>query len=242
MNYNIVPLSISNGLDNKKIAGSFDYIILLKAPTNANVRVRLNENTASEIPLNNNFAISAKDVTEILISADAVENEAILIGQSDRIENFQILTAPVVEQIETVNKVNEVSKVNEFSTELLTVLDKIQNPYDTNNIVIVSGNAANTSTATIYQEILDCDKIIVSLIGALTYSGNGAHKAGVIMLYIDGAMVAMDGGWNGSGGLANINGTEYTFENMRGKQLAIKNIVTSSRVSYYAIQKINLKV
>ncbi|PLY11385.1 MAG: hypothetical protein C0626_02105 [Arcobacter sp.] len=231
MRYNMVPLSINNGLDNKKIAGSFDYIILMKAPANANVRIRLNDNTASEIPLNVNFAISAKDVTEIFVSADVVEDGAILIGQSDTIENFQILTSPVVSQIDTIGSVAEVTG---FSSALLTALDKISNPYDFKEII--KGNYNLSPFSTLLDTTLDCDRVDI----ILSSSNLGHSTVAYTSIYceIDGAVVAKELISN----IYSINDVVISLPNVRGMNIKVKgNSSNTYGVIHYTLIKYDLK-
>lgn len=112
INYNVVPLDITNGLNNREIASSFNYLMLLEAPSNANVRIRLNDNTADEIPLKANSSIQVSEVTKIFISADSVIDGRILIGQANT-NQLKINPTPNIARIE---------EIAEFGIEAKTVL------------------------------------------------------------------------------------------------------------------------
>lgn len=119
IDYNVFNLSLNNGLENHAISSGKDYIILLKAPVNANVRVRLNSNQGDLIPLKENYAIKASNVKEIFISADIVENQVITIGQSNSVDGFEIITAPTINSIEEIGKIKIIEDIfapkNSFS-------------------------------------------------------------------------------------------------------------------------------
>ncbi len=152
VNYNIVTLNISNGLDNVAISAGRNYLILLEASNSANVRIKLNDNMSDDIPLQENFAIAMGSNTEIYVSADAVPGEFIKIGQSATADDFHIITSPSLDTV-----------IKDFSPELLKKLDKIANPY------ILSGTIQGDTSlvgnvVSLYNMTLDCDKIVLTLI------------------------------------------------------------------------------
>lgn len=102
INYNIVPLDATNGLKDLAISSSKNYIILLDAPAGAAVTIKLNSQNADEIPLSENFAIEAQGVQNIYVSCNAVAGQ-ILIGTAATAEEFKIITAPQVKEIDTIN-------------------------------------------------------------------------------------------------------------------------------------------
>lgn len=105
--YNIADISITNGLKNHPLVSGMDYLILLEAPAGADIRVKLNDNTAKEIPLKENYAIKSKNVNNIYIMANEIDGGMIKIGQSNTVEDFEILTSPSLEFTkEVLNELN----------------------------------------------------------------------------------------------------------------------------------------
>ncbi len=152
VNYNIVTLDISNGLDNVAISAGRNYLILLEASNSANVRIKLNDNMSDDIPLQENFAIAMSSNTEIYVSADAVPGEFIKIGQSATADDFHIITSPSLDTV-----------IKDFSPELLKKLDKIANPYELSGTI--QGDASfDGSVISLYNMTLDCDKIVLTLV------------------------------------------------------------------------------
>ncbi len=152
VNYNIVTLDISKGLDNVAISAGRNYLILLEASNSANVRIKLNDNMSDDIPLQENFAIAMSSNTEIYVSADAVPGEFIKIGQSATADDFHIITSPSLDTV-----------IKDFSPELLKKLDKIANPYELSG-TIQGDTSLNGSVVSLYNMTLDCDKIVLTLV------------------------------------------------------------------------------
>ncbi len=152
VNYNIVTLDISKGLDNVAISAGRNYLIILEASNSANVRIKLNDNMSDDIPLQENFAIAMSSNTEIYVSADAVPGEFIKIGQSATADDFHIITSPSLDTV-----------IKDFSPELLKKLDKIANPYILSG-TIQGDTSLNGSVVSLYNMTLDCDKIVLTLV------------------------------------------------------------------------------
>lgn len=112
INYNIVPLDIKNGLKNHEIASGFNYLILLEAPSNANVTIKINDNTADEIPLKENGSIKVKNATRIYISCDSVYDGRLLIGQA---QSTDLLITPPA-------NIGKISEISDFGVEAKTLL------------------------------------------------------------------------------------------------------------------------
>ncbi len=152
VNYNIVTLDISNGLDNVAISAGRNYLILLESSNSANVRIKLNDNMSDDIPLQENFAIAMSSNTEIYVSADAVPGEFIKIGQSATADDFHIITSPSLDTV-----------IKDFSDELLKKLDKIANPYRLSG-TIQGDTSVPGPIVSLYNMTLDCDKIVLTLV------------------------------------------------------------------------------
>jgi len=97
INYNIVQLSLDNGLTNKAISSGRDYLILLESPANANVKIKLGESTADAIPLKENYSLNTSNVKDIFVSCDSIAGGRILIGQANTKEDLQIFPVPSLE-------------------------------------------------------------------------------------------------------------------------------------------------
>lgn len=194
--YQVVPLSLDNGLYNHAVSSGKNYIMLLSAPPTANVRIRLGSKEADEIPLKENFAVRCSQVNEIFVSADELPGEKIHLVISSEKSGVMIDPSP---QINSIEEITQVENVNNFSQELLTALDKIINPFEL--VLTEKGSTKVASYTTIFSKILDCDKIIVNVglhdssgasyghIGAFIndipicsadaiYASNGAHHTG----------------------------------------------------------------
>jgi hypothetical protein len=234
VNYNIIDKSINTALDNFEISGGKTYIILLEAPTGANVRIRLDDNTADEIPLDTNYGLKFSKATRIYVSSDAVSGQAIKIGVSDTTTGeFEVLPSPTVDQIDTIGEVTELAGI---STALNTALDKIINPYQVPTIT--TGDTNSTSDITLISKTLTCDKIICFLaIDELTSHYDTVSTG--ITLYIDGHAVCNTGKTIDATGYSSSN---ITLEGVRGKALLIKaRTGGASRYAGYALNEYILK-
>ena len=150
--YNVFDLDISNGLHNFPVASGKNYFILLDAPFNANVRVKLDDNSADDIPLQKDFAIEMRGNTEIYVSADAVPGAKIKIGQSSSVQDFHIITSPSLHSV-----------IANFGADALKQLDKIVNPYRLSG-TIQGDTSLSGSIVSLYSMVLDCDKIVLTLV------------------------------------------------------------------------------
>ena len=243
IDYNVFNLSLNNGLENHAISSGKDYIILLKAPVNANVKVRLNSNQGDLIPLKENYAIKASNVKEIFITADIVENEVITIGQSNSVDGFEIITAPTINSIEEIGILKEVQKVSSFDNTLLTQLDKIINPYEYSGLISGSFNG-NTSLFEVLNIIIPCDKIIVNLQAPFDFnSGKGVDARGLIYLFLDNEVITLaDANTYSPNYSSNNKLTNFVIEGCKGKNLVLKGVgTTTTKKGYYSLQKFNLK-
>ncbi len=152
ISYNVFDLDISNGLHNFPISAGRNYLILLDAPFDANVRVKLNDNNADDIPIKKDFAIEMSGNTEIYISADPIPGAKIKIGQSSSAKDFHIITSASLHSI-----------ISNFGTDALTQLDRIINPYRLSG-TIQGDTSLNGSVVSLFNMILDCDKIVLTLV------------------------------------------------------------------------------
>lgn len=216
VNYNIIDKSINTALDNFEISGGKTYIILLEAPTGANVRIRLDDNTADEIPLDTNYGLKFSKATRIYVSADAVSGQAIKIGVSDTTTGeFEVLPSPTVDQIDTIGEVTTLAGI---STALNTALDKIINPYLTPTIT--QGSTTSTSLTTLLNKTLTCNKIRFIL------SSTNNSTPNYIELLIDGVKVDFCGwhsrGSGASGYFHTPTQNQKIIENVNGKTILIR--------------------
>ena len=231
--YNIFKLNITEGLQDKEIANGMDYLVLLSVPTSANVTVKIDDINASEIPLKENFALVSRDVEKLYLNCNPIDGETITIGQSDTVNDFQLITSPTINKIESMNKVNEVNKVTDFDSILLDKLDKIINPYI--QPIVLKGSSSSTSLTTLLNKKLDCDKITIDLNMSNTsrYVGNGN-----ILALLDGVAICSFNGYGGD----SAHGNNVTVSNIRGSLLEIQSIVVSSTYkANYLLQEFTLK-
>lgn len=235
IDYNVFNLSLENALNNHAISSGKDYIILLKSPVGANVQVRLNSNQGDLIPLKENYAIKAKDIKEIFISADIVPGGTITIGQSNSVEGFEIITAP------TVNEIEEIGKINSFDNALLDKLDKIINPYVYKNKI--NSTSSSQSITTLYDAIADFDMMKVILQGGVYSDANGLLRRGYIKLYLDDQLIATDGGrYSTTAGATSSISNILKFDNLRGRRIKVIALSSySATYNYINFHTYNLK-
>lgn len=230
--YNVGSADISQGLQDFEISSGQDYFILLSAPSNANVQIRLNENTAPQIPIKEHWQFKSADVKKIYISCEPIAGEIIKWGQADG--NLEITTNPTINQIDTIST---------MGVTFAEQMDKIINPYDTLNPSILSAiSNASGSLTTMIDTSLDCDKIIINLKGGIIPENDNSASNGLMMLYIDNVLVDTDGGRNDID-LAVCNPSKVLFlEGVRNKNIKIKYLGKSSSYwGFFYIQKFNLK-
>ncbi len=235
VNYNVATLDISNGLDNVAISAGRNYLILLEASISANVRVKLNDNMSDDIPLQENFAIAMRNNTEIYVSADPVPGEFIKIGQSATADDFHIITSPSLDTV-----------IKDFSPELLKKLDKIANPYELSG-TIQGDTSISGSIVSLFNMLLDCDKIVLTLVRdnkKFVNIGNIATEHSIYAYLNDKPIAGLEciKDWN-----LDMNNT-ITVESVRGMTLHILGRIVSSapnRVDTdrigYILQKYTLK-
>ncbi len=235
VNYNVVTLDISHGLDNVAISAGRNYLILLEASNSANVRVKLNDNMSDDIPLKENFAISMKNNTEVYISADACKNEFIKIGQSATADDFHIITSPSLDTV-----------IKDFSPELLKKLDKMANPYRHSG-TIQGDTSRPGSIVSLFNMVLDCDKIVLTLVRdnkKFVNIGNIGTEHSIYAYLNDKPIAGLEciKDWN-----LDMNNT-ITVESVRGMTLHILGRIASTAADRvetdrigYILQKYTLK-
>lgn len=103
--YNVGKQNITNGLKNLEISSGQDYFILLDAPDDANITIRINNEFAPEIPIKVGYQVKSTNVSKIFLSCDSVLNGVITYGQADG--NLVILPNPNVKNIESISKIND---------------------------------------------------------------------------------------------------------------------------------------
>jgi hypothetical protein len=207
--YNIAQQNITEGLKDFEISSSQDYFIMLEAPTNANIRVKLNSVTAHEIPIKENWQFSSKDVNKMYLSCDPVEGAIIKYGQADG--NLEIKPNP------TINKIDLITNIGNFESPLLSQLDKIINPYD--SIELLNGQII-ISSATDIININSCDFDNLEGIISCVDDGNSASLA---VIFINGAGVyAQSIFFNATANRANNANQSILLQNLRGKSLRIQ--------------------
>ncbi len=235
ISYNVFDLDISNGLHNFPISSGRNYLILLDAPFDANVRVKLNDNNADDIPIKKDFAIEMKGNTEIYISADAIPDAKIKIGQSSNAEDFHIVTSASLHSV-----------IANFGTDALNQLDKIINPYRLSG-TIQGDTSLNLSVVSLFNMVLDCDKIVLTLVRDNKKFQNIGTVSGehAVYAYLNDKPIAgleCIETWN-----MNMNNS-ITVESVRGMTLhilgriheAAKNTSGGDRIGYI-LQKYTLK-
>ncbi len=235
ISYNVFDLDISNGLHNFPISAGRNYLILLDAPFDANVRVKLNDNNADDIPIKKDFAIEMKGNTEIYISADAIPDAKIKIGQSSNAEDFHIVTSASLHSV-----------IANFGTDALTQLDKIINPYRLSG-TIQGDTSLSGSAVSLFNMTLDCDKIVLTLMrdnNKFQSMGNVSSEHSIYAYLNDKPIAGLEciQNWN-----MNMN-SSIKVESVRGMALHIMGRITTSAENIgnvdrigYILQKYTLK-
>lgn len=211
ISYNVGTKDISNGLVDFEILSSTDYFILLKAPTNANLTLKLNSNTNQPIPLKEGFQVEFKNVGKLYLSCDAVEGESIVWGQSDG--NLIIKPNP------TINAIDTVTEIHQFNDILLTQLDKIINPYITETLLNLDFIGDNSAVNILSINNCDFDSLecIFSAID-LNYSISSINVGinGVLCFRQTVTYGSYDGYYKGHSPFTNP-----TFKDLKGKNIVI---------------------
>lgn len=104
-NYNVINLSIENGLNAVPIGTAGGYISVLEAPTNANVRIHLNDQQAAGIPLKAYHSIEAENINMIFVSADAVAGATIKILQASQSKDFKLIMQASDVNVDNITKI-----------------------------------------------------------------------------------------------------------------------------------------
>ena len=231
IDYNIVNLSIENGLKNYEIASNKNYIHLLEVPPLANVRVKLNNNMGDDIPLKENYAIKSGLIEKIYISADSVPGGTIKIGQSNSADGFEIITAPTINSIDSLGSI---AILNDMHDNLISKLDKIINPYILQNETIL--NQHTTSTLTVFDKVLSCDRIDINL--SLHISSNN-NVWGRIFFYIDEVLVQQfDKYASTTIGFLDYNNKEFYLETIKNKRFRIDVVGSNTTTNFIIKEKI----
>ena len=227
-NYNLIPLSIDQGLNRVPIGTAGGYIRLLEAPADANVQIHLNEQNADGIPLKTYHAIEATNIEKVFVSCNAIAGESITVVQANTAKDFKMVT-PASDV--------KLSSLGSYESVALDQLDKLINPYI--HTKLNSGTASNSSATTIFSKTLSCDMIKVYLTGAFVKVGSGGFQNGSASLFVDGIEILSSGGYNGTSGC----GTSYIkLEDIKGKTIEIKSYENSqSYITKYAILEYSTK-
>lgn len=254
--YQVFSLPTTNGIHNQAIASGKNYIMLLEAPPGAKVQIRLGSNQSDEIPLKENFSISANNVSEIFLSCNAVPGKikvaisssasGVIINPSpqvntiEEINNINTINSlnniDKLKDIENINNINKLSTIENFSSTLLQKLDKIINPYE--NAKYITGSYNSTNRSTLLNIIADFDKFTINF----GVDGNfSIFGSGIILLLIDSVIVATyqrDGN-----GLSLPKDNFFTFKNLRGKNIKIKCATNGNTFDtmFYTLQTFNKK-
>jgi len=235
--YNIFELDISNGLKALPVGTAGGYISLLEAPTNANVKIHLNEREADGIPLKAYHAIEATNIEQIFVTADAVADEKITIVQSIHSDSFKMITPASDVNVDEVTQIVKPVENGIYTADALTQLDKIINPY---NIPIISGGIYDGTYTTLLDATLNCDKIKINLWCGLENSGR-LKTDGILELYINDILIIGTGAYSinerNDSGLAQIELEVNQSDNIKIKGATYDDTTKSN----YSIQKYTLK-
>ena len=106
-NYNIIPLSIDNGLNAVQIGTAGGYIRLLEAPATAEVYIHLNEKNADPIPLKVYHAIEATGIEKIFVTCNTVAGGIIKIVQADIADKFRMITPASTISVSEIGKIGD---------------------------------------------------------------------------------------------------------------------------------------
>lgn len=225
-NYNIIKKSINNGLTAEPIGTAGGYVALLSAPTNANVRIHLNDRNADAIPLKNYHAIEATEVKKIFVSADAVTGEAIEIVQAHNSKDFRMITP--------ASDVN-IDEISGYSASLITALDKISNPYQ--NAITTIVETVSTTDITLLNKTLASDKIKV----LISTNACNYRIAENIEVALDSVKIASITNLNYNYDSYKFHNFEFEVENVKGRILSITGKSASGIGVSATLQEFTLK-
>lgn len=232
----ILPLNFTNVITNMPIPAC-NYIHALDLPSNVEVYISDQRETTlrNKKPLRHNSILTLKKGS---IVQEPKEVFITTVGTSDEKGRLQLESINQKQYWEINQQDNQSIDLRADVTDSLLVLqhlDKISNPYEEPTYLFGSGNS--TSQTTIFDSILDCDKLKVFLSSETLANSFGTC---VMKLYIDDNLIKTyqrHDTWSFS--------STDTIEllNIRGKRLVIKCSVSHSNYKVcYSLQKFNKKV
>ncbi len=226
-NYNLIPLSIENGLNAVQIGTAGGYIRLLDAPATANVEIHLNEKNADPIPLKVYHAIEATNIERIYVTCNAVAGGVIKIVQANTAADFRMITPASDVKLSTLGG---------YETTALEQLDKIINPYQ--KPISTNGGGELTTLTTVFSKTVTCDKIKVYFSGIR--NDNAFFLSGSCQLFLNGNVILTGGGINDSAGRDSGNNNGEFFVNS-GDLIEIKILTSASHYMFFNIEEYTLK-
>jgi len=235
--YNIFELDISNGLKALPVGTAGGYISLLEAPTNAHVKIHLNEREADGIPLKAYHAIEATNIEQIFVTADAVADEKITIVQSIHSDSFKMITPASDVNVDEVTQIVKPVENGIYTTDALAQLDKIMNPYLPPTSI--SGESNSTDQVDILDYTPTCDKIRVNLNITRKELVRSYGRSVGIVLAVDGIYISKAWLYIEEHNTANAY---IELENIKNKNIVV-TFLTDNDVDYgsYYIQEYTLK-
>ena len=210
-NYNLIPLSIDQGLNRVPIGTAGGYIRLLEAPAAANVQIHLNEQNADGIPLKTYHAIEATNIEKIFVSCNAVTGEKITVVQANTAKDFKMVT-PASDV--------KLSSLGSYESVALDQLDKVINPYLMPKITSDSF-ASSTTTTTVIQKSLNCDKIRISAAAFKRYGNGTPLDSSLAVFMIDNVPIGIIGGYVNSDSRHFSSNLNLELIGVRGKELKV---------------------
>jgi len=225
---NIFDLDISNGLVNHEI-GAGEYIMLVEAPTAANVTVKANQSFKNGVPLKQGHSLRArKEVRNIYISCDAIANSSITLMQADREDDFELTTPPSSVDVDLIGGYEQIA---------LNQLGKMFEPYE--EPVTTNLYSSSPTDVTIFNKVLTCDKITIRAACSTVNAGGAANMRFVLDLFpalhlfksVDGTYV----------GTLESKTDFIEIYNVRGKTLTCNGSITASGNIFSTIQEYTLK-
>lgn len=210
-NYNLIPLSIENGLNAVQIGTAGGYIRLLDAPSAANVEVHLNEKNADPIPLKVYHAIEATDIERIYVTCNAVAGGVIKIVQANTAADFKMVTPASNVAL---------SALGSYEPTALEQLDKIINPYQ--SPIYTSGYWQSTTTDTlVFSKTFTCDKVNIKASVTSIYISGSNIDVSRVRIMLDGVLISSLGGWADSSGRSFQTNDKTIIENVKNKTIEV---------------------
>jgi hypothetical protein len=174
VNYNVITKNISEGLNDNEIQlGDGNYLMLQYDSSNANVRVRLNNNLNPQILLRQNSGIEAAGVQKIYVSCDKVEGGSITFLHGKNSDIFRYIPPTFgkmdIGTVDEIFQLNQLNLLQSFSVEAMKQICNVLKHAKPQLADILAANIEQTNEQKYYYltEVLNvklrCDSIKINV-------------------------------------------------------------------------------